>query len=258
MGSSPEELAQLKRELEQERASDFDMFVAQSSGPRHVVELSQPFYMSQYEVTVAQFRQFVEETSYQPSAERAGNARFTWKSFVPETDPTKQPVCGVSWDDANAFCQWLTAKSSTDQSNLVYELPTEAQWEYACRAGSQSLWSSGDEAMALSEYAIVGQKGTPHPAVVGLRRANAFGLFDMHGNVDEWCLDWHNHDFYGRSALTDPVFNDSPKDAGSGRVARGGSWNADDWWSRSATRAYDFPTSPTFAKGFRVVGNLSP
>lgn len=253
MGCTAEELAQLRKELELAEASDFDKFVAQSSGPQHIVELSQPFYIGQYEVTVAQFRRFVEATNHQPTAERKDPSHFTWRKFVLDTDAERQPVCGVGWEDAQAFCRWLSV-----QTQSVYDLPNEAQWEYACRAGSQSLWSFGDDAAALSEHAIVGQKGTPYPASVGLRRANAFGLFDMHGNVDEWCLDWHNASFYGRSPLVDPVFDQAPKEAASDRVARGGAWNADAWWSRSATRAYDFPTAPTFAKGFRVVGTLSP
>ncbi len=248
MGSTPEELAQLKKELEDTNASDFDKFVAQSSGPRHVVELTEPFYMGQHEVTVAQFRQFVEATNYRPSAEDNGSADLTWKKFIPDTAPEKQPVCGVSWEDARAFCRWLS-----DQTKSAYNLPTEAQWEYACRAGSQALWSFGDDPTGLSEHAIVGAVGTPYPAEIGLKRANAFGLFDMHGNVDEWCLDWHNKDFYTRSPLVDPSFEAKPQDAASGRVARGGSWNAKHWWSRSATRAYDFPAKPTFPKGFRVV-----
>ncbi len=154
--------------------------------------------------------------------------------------------------------QSLSGNALIDAGSHDYDLPTEAQWEYACRAGSQSLWSSGDDVATLSEQAIVGQKGTPHPASIGLRRANAFGQFDMHGNVDEWCLDWHSGDFYSRSPLSDPVFSEQPMDANSGRVARGGAWNADSRWARSATRAYDFPTSPTFAKGFRVVCHLIP
>lgn len=251
MGSTPEELAQLARELQERGASDFDKFVAQSSGPKHTVEISQPFYMGMYEVTIAQFQQFADETDYVPSAERAGNARFTWKSFIPDTDRNRQPVCGVSWVDADAFCQWLSRKESTESEQQAYALPSEAQWEYACRAGSETLWSCGDAAQ-LVEHAIVEQAGQPYPAGVGLRRANPFGLLDMHGNVDEWCIDWHNNSYYARSPLIDPVYVDPPKEGGSGRVARGGAWNAATWWSRSSTRAYDFPVTPTFPKGFRI------
>lgn len=258
MGSSSEELDQLKQEVERLNASDFEKFCALGSGPRHVVELSQPFYLGTYEVTIANYRQFLEEAKYIPTAERVENPRLNWKMFVPNSDPAKQPVCGVSWDDARAFCQWLGDKTSTAKTQEIYDLPSEAQWEYACRAGSQTLWSFGNDVQGLSEYAIYGLKGTPYPAAIGLRRANAFGLFDMHGNVDEWCLDWHNHQYYARSPLVDPLYNDAPNDAASGRVARGGAWNADAWWSRSTTRAYDFPTSPNFSKGFRIVRKIPP
>ncbi|MDB5347353.1 MAG: prkC 13 [Schlesneria sp.] len=256
MGSTADELAQLKRELEERGASDFDKFVAISSSPRHTVELSQPFYMSAYEVTVAQFQAFVQETNHRATADQAGNPRFTWKTFVPDVDLTRQPVAGVSWEDADAFCRWLSKKAPAGEEPQQYDLPTEAQWEYACRAGTETLWSCA--AMPLSEHAIVEQQGQPFPTQVGLRRPNAFGLFDMHGNVDEWCRDWHNHNFYARSPLIDPVYLEAPVDAGSGRVARGGAWNALAWWSRSATRTYDFPVSPTFAKGFRVVCRIQP
>jgi serine/threonine protein kinase/formylglycine-generating enzyme required for sulfatase activity len=254
MGSMPDELNTLKLELEERGASAFDQFVVMSSLPLHTVELSQPFYMSAYEVTVAQFQQFVQETSYVTTGEQATNARFTWKSFVPEVDLTKQPVVGVSWEDADEFCKWLSRKSSPDETPQQYSLPTEAQWEYACRAGTDSLWSCADN--LLHEYAIIEQQGQPYPAQIGLRRPNPFGLFDMHGNVDEWCLDWHNVQYYARSPLVDPAFVERPNDRGSGRVARGGAWNASAWWSRSSTRTYDAPLNPIFAKGFRVVCKL--
>lgn len=257
MGSTPAELEALRSEVTGLGGNDYDIFIALSSGPRHRVELSEPFYLGSHEVTVGQYRKFIGSTGYQPSAERAGTARFSWTKFVPSTDADQHPVCGVSWKDAEAFCEWLTRESG-ESTSLVFGLPTEAQWEYACRAGTESLWSFGNNPEALSEHAITGLKGSPHPAPVGLRRPNPFGLFDMHGNVDEWCLDWHNRDFYGRSPLTDPLFNLPPTDTGSGRVARGGAWNADSWWSRSATRAYDYPESPTFSKGFRVALRIPP
>ena len=256
MGSMPAELNTLKIELEERGASAFDQFVAMSSLPLHTVELSQPFYMSAYEVTVAQFQQFVQETGYVTTGEQATNARFTWKSFVPEVDLTKQPVVGVSWEDADEFCKWLSRKSSPDETAQQYDLPTEAQWEYACRAGTDSLWSCADN--LLHEYAIIEQQGQPYPAQIGLRRPNPFGLFDMHGNVDEWCLDWHNVQYYARSPLVDPAFVERPNDRGSGRVARGGAWNASAWWSRSSTRTYDAPLNPIFAKGFRIIRKLPP
>jgi len=256
MGSTPEELSALKAHVKGLGGSDYDLFIAGCSGPRHVVELSRPFYMSACEVTVGAYRRFLEETGHQPTAERSGKNRFTWTKFIPPGGAELIPVCGVSWEDAHAFCEWLTRTEFPDAEGPRYELPTEAQWEFACRAGTETLWSCGNEAAQLSEVAIFGLKGTPFPAPVGLRRANAFGLYDMHGNVDEWCLDWHIRDYYGRSPLVDPAHVQTPTDAGSGRVARGGAWNADSWWLRSATRAYDFPENPTFPKGFRVVRTI--
>ena len=250
MGSTPEELANLNMKLQQAGLGAYEKFVASTSGPRHFVEISKPFYMGRHEVTVAQFRRFADETNHQPSAESIGNARFTWKQFIPEIDPEDHPVCGVSWDDATAFCRWLSNKTKQD-----YALPTEAQWEFACRAGSQTLWSFGDDETELSQHANTAPAHTPLPPPVGQKLANPFGLFDMHGNVDEWCLDWHHRDFYDRSPIVDPVYLSDPGDPVSGRVARDGSWNAVPWWSRSTTRAYDFPTSPTHPKGFRVVIN---
>ncbi|HVW01233.1 MAG TPA: formylglycine-generating enzyme family protein [Planctomycetaceae bacterium] len=241
MGSTPDELAILKQLLTAENASEFDRFVSQTSGPRHAVEITRPFYMSQYEVTAAQFQEYTR------------TPRLDW--LPPDGNPAEQPICGVSWEEAKAFCRWLN-DNAPPGSEGTFDLPTEAQWEYACRAGTQSLWSFGDDPVALSEYAIVDQKGSRYPAPIGLRRANPFGLWDMHGNVSEWCQDWHIQDFYGRSPLQDPVYDAQPNQSSSGRVVRGGSWNAATWMSRSAMRSYDSPTSPVFAHGFRVVKSI--
>lgn len=253
MGSTPEELSQLVSELEKAGDSEFNKFSAKSSEPRHRVRLTEPFYLGQFEVTVAQFRQFAN--SPQNLIKPPADAHFSWKQFVSEPDAERQPVFGVSWDEAAAFCKWLS-----EREGMNYQLPTEAQWEFACRAGSQTLWSFGDDPSNLESHALVGQLGTPGPPLVGLKSANPFGLFDMHGNVDEWCLDWHNHGFYARSPLLNPAMIDQPTDAASGRVARGGSWNAAAWWSRSATRTYDFPSAPVHPKGFRVTisGKILP
>jgi serine/threonine protein kinase/formylglycine-generating enzyme required for sulfatase activity len=251
MGSMQEELAQLVQELQQTGASEFNKFSAKSSSPRHRVRLTDAFYLGQFEVTVGQFRQFAD--SPQNTFKPAAAARFTWRQFATAADAERQPVVGVSWDEADAFCRWLS-----EREKVICRLPSEAEWEYACRAGSETLWSFGNEIKDLEANAIVGQMGTASPACVGLKHPNPFGLYDMHGNADEWCLDWHNHSFYGRSPLLNPLMVDPPTDAGSGRVSRGGSWNAEAWWSRSATRTYDFPSTPVHPKGFRVVisGNL--
>jgi len=246
MGSTPEEIKDLLLLLEETGASEYDKFSARSSAPRHQVRLTDPFYMGQFEVTVAQFQKFAE--SPQGKTEKPAGSHFNWQQFVAEGQSEKQPVLGVSWDEAQAFCQWLS-----ELEHKRYGLPTEAQWEFACRAGTQTLWSFGDDQNQLESHAIVEQRGTPRPTSIGLKAANPFGLHDMHGNVDEWCLDWHERGFYGSSPLLDPACLNHPNDPASGRVSRGGSWNARAWFSRSASRTYDFPSTPVHPKGFRVV-----
>ena len=241
MGSTQEEVNALLLELEQRGEGDFEKFVAGSSGPKHTVQLSQPFYMAQHEVTLSQFRRFVEATDYHTTLEDAPAPGYTWKSWDVEGPPENQPVWGVSWEDARAFCRWLS-----DQHNRLYSLPTEAQWEYACRAGSQTLWTFGDDPVLLESYAVYGDRQATAPSPVGSKQPNAFGLYDMHGNVNEWCLDWHSRDFYSKPAAGfDPICANKMEDPASGRVVRGGSWNLAAWWSRSSVRAYDFPATPS-------------
>lgn len=254
MGNSPDEVASLLQALKLANADQFTLFTAESSVPHHRVQLVQPFYMGQFEVTVSQFEHFVAETHYVSTLENIDSPRFTWKQFSTGEATEKQPVCGVSWEDAKAFCEWLSEKERAH-----YSLPTEAQWEYACRAGNDGRWSFGDSELLLENYAIFGQDASTSPAAVGTKRPNAFGLYDMHGNVEEWCFDWHSAEFYKVSPEVDPVFTGPVNDSASGRVARGGSWNAASWRTRSATRTYDFPKTPVFARGFRVAmtGNLT-
>jgi formylglycine-generating enzyme required for sulfatase activity len=252
MGSTPVEVQELLRDLEQLKPTAFDKFVATSSAPQHRVRLSQPYYIGEYEVTVAQFQQFSEATKQ--ATEKSSKATYFWRDYVTEDPVDQQPVVGVSWDDAQAFCRWLS-----EREKLKYDLPTEAQWEFACRAGTQTLWSGGNGEATLENQAVYGFK-TATPSRIGQKAANSFGLYDMHGNVPEWCVDWHVSSFYTPLLAIDPVCLNAPNDPGSGRVARGGSWNSDAWWSRSAVRDYDSPSLPVRAKGFRVVirGNLKP
>jgi eukaryotic-like serine/threonine-protein kinase len=243
MGSTQEEIDSLLAELRDLGVGDFGKFAAQTSAPRHRVRITHPIYLARSEVTRGQYEKFVEAQKYVPSAERLGELKFNWRDFG---DDPNQPVLGVSWEDANAFCRWLI-----EEEGLEYSLPSEAQWEWACRAGTTTLWSHGDDVTQLAEYAVYGKGGMPEP--VESRKPNPFGLHDMHGNVDEWCYDWHMRDFYSRSPLDHPVNDVAPTDAGSGKVSRGGAWNAAAWWSRSATRTYDYAASPTLPKGFRVI-----
>jgi len=253
MGTTFDEIAHLSEVLKQLGADDYTMFAMRSSAPQHPVQLTQPYYVGQFEVTVAQFRQFLEEANYVSTLEDLNPRRFVWRDFVNENISVQQAVCGVSWTDARAFCEWLSKKE-----NRHYDLPTEAQWEYACRGGNDRRWSYGNQVSELQQYAVFGQAASA-PSVVGSLKPNAFGLYDMHGNVEEWCVDWHKFEFYATSPLEDPINDGITTDPASGRVVRGGRWVSPEWLTRSATRVYDFPAIPAHPHGFRVVltGDLS-
>ncbi len=240
MGFMDAELAAFRAELKTlSRVGEFERFAAESSGPRHAVRITRPFYLAKYETTAALFRRFVETTDYTPTG------TIDWTMFVtPGQDG--QPVLGVSWADATAFCAWLG-----QADGRAYDLPTEAQWEYAARAGNPGLWSFGDDPKQLIDHAVVEQSARA-AGPVGLKKPNPFGLFDMHGNVDEWCRDWHIADYYRRSPVDDPAYLEPPTQPNTGRVARGGAWSAAGLYSRSAARTFDNPTNPAMPKGFRV------
>ncbi len=233
-----------------------------SEGPQHEVEITQPFCMEQSDVTVGQFRQFVKATGYKTQAEREGGAvrGFPNGGFkdVANTDwlnpgfaqTDDHPVVCVSWNDAVEFCQWLSK-----QEGKTYRLPTEAEWEYSCRAGSRGRWSFGDDEGELWDYARVGGNSQHHSWPVAGLKANAWGLYDMHGNVEQWCQDLFDPNDYKTSPPKDPP---GPA-AGDERVARGGFWLWDDaWWSRSAMRHKHNPAGRANFIGFRVVLVVSP
>ena len=196
--------------------------------------ISKPFYLGSTNVTVAQYAQFVKDTGrphQEPSIQQSGD----------------HPVVQVSWDDAQEFCQWLSKKTGK-----TVGLPTEAQWEYACRAGSQPRFSFGDKAADLGDYSwySANSGGTTHP--VGRKRPNAWGLFDMHGNAWQWCSD-----YYGPYVTTDKTDPAGPK-AGKQRVLRGGAWISDGPANcRSAHRGGDTPATLNPYYGFRVAMGTS-
>ncbi len=241
MGFTDAELAALRAEMKAApNVGAYERFAAESSGPRHTARITRPFYLAKYETTAAQFRRFVAEAGHRPTG------TIDWTAFVAPGQEDRQPVVGVSWADADAFCRWLGAADGG-----AYDLPTEAQWEYAARAGGAGLWSFGDDPRKLIDHAAVGL-AAPAPGPVGLKAANPFGLFDVYGGVTEWCRDWHVADYYRRAPIDDPVNPDPPTDPATGRAARGGSWNAPGVHARAAFRAFNNPTNPTMPKGFRV------
>jgi hypothetical protein len=218
------------------------------SSPQHKVRITQPFYFGEHEVTVGQYRRFLEATNYVSTMEQLGIKRFTWSASAVEPRADERAVIGVSWEDAKAFCKWLS-----EEEGQTYDLPSEAQWEYACRAGTTTAWSFGADAADLKDHAVFGRPSFWPAEVVGSKAANPFGLFDVHGNADEWCLDWHQRDFYSHSPVDDPLCTTDPQVKGAGRVARGGAAVSAPWWTRSTSRGFDYPATPNNPKGFRIV-----
>jgi eukaryotic-like serine/threonine-protein kinase len=258
MGSSQEEIDTW---LKVKQDADWYKELLLSEGPQHEVEITQPFYMGQTDVTVGQFRQFVKATGYQTPAEREGGAvrgfpnggfkevaNTNWLN-PGYTQTDDHPVVCVSWNDAVEFCQWLSK-----EEGRTYRLPTEAEWEYSCRAGSKGRWSFGDNEGELWDYARVGGNSQNHSWPVAGLKANAWGLYDMHGNVTEWCQDLFDPNYYKTSPLQDPP---GPA-AGDERVIRGGLWLWGADVCRSAMRNKVIPAGRANFGGFRVVLVVSP
>jgi formylglycine-generating enzyme required for sulfatase activity len=209
-------------------ASDSD--ARDDEKPQHPVRITRPFYLGATEVTQGQYRLV---TGQNPSYFKGSD---------------ELPVENVSWDDAVAFCDKLNEKERASLEGYTYRLPTEAEWEDACRARSTTRYSFGNDAASLGDYAWYdGNSGSEtHP--VGQKRPNAYDLHDMHGNVWEWCQDWYDKDYYGRSPRSDP-----PGPPGAAfRVRRGGSWSRDPAIARSAYRNGRTPEDRNFDFGFRV------
>lgn len=264
-------------------------------GPQHEVEITKPFYMGVHEVTRGQFRAFVAGSGYRTDAESdgkgggyydeqqrkffVGGEGYNWRNtgFLQTDD---HPVVNVTWNDAVAFCGWLSRTSKKEAG-----LPTEAQWEYACRAGTTTRFHGGDADIDLKPLGNIadlnlrqhwnyrgnfrddaaGRKfeqeitawfnrvswydGYTFTGPVGQYEANSWGLYDMHGNVWEWCQDWYAADYYRKSPKQDP----SGPDSGTRRVGRGGSFDYHPRLCRSAGRGYGEPDGRVSGVGFRVV-----
>ncbi|MDO4629045.1 MAG: formylglycine-generating enzyme family protein, partial [Planctomycetia bacterium] len=215
-----------------------------SDETQHRVTLTRGFWMLETEVTVGMFKSFVNATGY----ESKGNTPFGWTRSIWNQDSKyswrspgfsqtdSHPVTCVSWADAQAFCKWLTGKVG-----ITISLPSEAQWEYACRAGTTGKYAGNLDSMA---WYYGNSSNRPHP--VGTKQANAWGLYDMHGNVWEWCQDWYGN--YPTNSVTDPTGPTS----GSDRVYRGGSWDSYAEGCRSAYRSDYSPEYRNSSLGFRV------
>ena len=208
----------------------------QNDETQHQVKVSD-FYMSKYELTVGEFRKFVEATRYSADS----------RSLIGQEN---HPVVYVSWNDAVAYCEWLSKTTGKR-----YRLPTEAEWEYACRAGTTTSFNTGinlttEQANYDGNFPYGGNaKGLYRQKTVPVDSfaPNAFGLYNMHGNVWEWCSDWYGT--YPSGTGENPVGPSS----GSLRVLRGGSWTYDAESCRSADRYWDAPGGRGGGVGFRLV-----
>ena len=210
-------------EGEKDRFSDYEDQVR--------VTLTQPLELGKYEVTQGQWKSVM--------------GTEPWLNQGGVQIGEENPVTYVNWDDATEFCKTLTAterKAGTLKSDEEYRLPTDAKWEYACRAGTKTAFSFGDDESKLGEYARFRGNAVdverPRANKVGLKKPNPWGLHDMHGNVCEWCWDWYDEK---RSDGTDPV----GPEKGLGRVIRGGSWWNDPGSCRSAYLRIDNPAYST-------------
>jgi len=194
--------------------------------PAHEVSLTEPFHMGKYEITQEQYELVM------------GTNRSTLTGH-------DLPVGAASWDDAQEFC-----RNASEWTGLAVRLPTEAEWEYACRAGTRTTYYTGDayEDLDRAAWYVENSNGTIHP--VGKKVPNAWGVHDMHGNVSEWVLDCWGP--YRSEAAVDPQ---GPAQ-GTQRVKRGGSWAPGRW--RSASRFADYPGHHFNGIGFRVVADVPP
>jgi formylglycine-generating enzyme required for sulfatase activity len=224
--------------------------------PQHRVVLTRPFRMAATEVTLGQFKKFVAATGHVTDVEKlaemappADQRNYRYRTYLTANPAASDddPAQAVSFNDASAFCEWLSTQDGTK-----YRLPTEAEWEYACRAGTTTLYSFGDDHSRLSEY---GWFSVPNlPSVVkgtGRLKPNPFALFDMHGGVAEWCID--GYDKYGDAQLTDPIV----AAAGRPHVLRGGMFTVRAGLCRSAARTYSLPNMSDYRMGFRCVCEMS-
>jgi formylglycine-generating enzyme required for sulfatase activity len=207
--------------------------------PQHKVTLSRAFYLGVHTVTQGQWQQLMGTTPWQgqEDVKIGGTIAATY----------------ISWEDSVQFCQRLSAREGRR-----YRLPTEAEWEWSCRAGTTTQYSFGDDEQQLKQYAWYGAGffsllfGSGSAEAVGQKSANPFGLYDMHGNVYEWCSDWYDSGYYSKS----PEQNPTGPASGSSRVLRGGGWSSVPIYLRSCYRYCDAPGNRYYYVGLRVLCEL--
>ncbi|MDR3323848.1 MAG: formylglycine-generating enzyme family protein [Zoogloeaceae bacterium] len=191
--------------------------------PSHSMHISESFYLGKHEVTQSEWEAVMGKN---PSHFQGADL----------------PVENVSWDDIQIFIQRLNRKEETER----YRLPTEAEWEYAARAGTTTFWSFGNK--SAGQYAWYSSNSDQQTHPVGQKEPNPWGLYDMHGNVWEWVEDWYDETYYAKSPATDAT---GPAE-GIRHVLRGGGWDCTTGYMRSAIRSFDLPENKNERSGFRL------
>ncbi|MEI8375314.1 MAG: formylglycine-generating enzyme family protein [Planctomycetota bacterium] len=206
---------------------DSDNDPVREAKPQHRVRITKPFYLGKHEVTQEQWK-----------VVKGSNPSYV--------NSSTHPVERVSWEDCQRFLDKLNGRQGNPKGK--FQLPTEAQWEYACRAGSTKKHCFGDDVSQLGDYAWYDTNSGRRTHPVGRKKPNAFGLYDMHGNVGEWCQDWWHEDYYAKSPTADPT---GPT-TGTAHVRRGGSAYLSAEGCCSANRMYLLPGDSDLDLGFRI------
>jgi formylglycine-generating enzyme required for sulfatase activity len=263
MGSTPAEVNWALDYAQKNKINDkYYLERVPSEAPRHHVKITKPFYLAMYPVTQGEYEKVmgtnssaftekrVEAAAFKPRLrESEAKYRVDNGTKVVGEDTSRHPVKTVNWDEATEFCRRLSTMPAEKAARRVYRLPTEAEWEYACRAGTTTRWYCGDDEVGLQERAWFNKNALRMTHPVGQKCPNAWGLYDMSGNVWQWCSDWFSQDYYKQSPPSDPI--GSP--AGSSRVVRGGSWYSHSSACRSASRSSHGAAYRSHHVGFRVV-----
>ncbi len=248
MGSTDEQVAATMKVADELKIDQWTKDrIQKNERPQHRVVITKPFFVSATEVTVGQFKRFSAATGLVTEAEKAALDDPTAKTYL-SAGGDDLPAAYITWNDAVAYCQWLSTQEKT-----TYRLPTEAEWEYACRAGTITQYSYGDDYNELPKYGWSNQKARETPHLVSTLLPNPFGLFDMHGNLNELCGDYYDDKGYEASPANDPI---GPS-TGQGRVIRGGNWNNYAASCRSASRSNALASLQLIRYfGFRCVSEL--
>jgi serine/threonine protein kinase len=255
MGTPSDELESMLTRATTDAQRDY----LRAEGPVRTVQFDRPFYFGATEVTFPEFRRFIEATAYRTAAERGakgygwhqasqtwqydqGGSGYSWRNLGDLKITDEMPVMNIAWEDALHYCDWLNTQPSPAGVSLRVRLPWEREWEYAARAGSPAPWCFGDDGQLVRDYGWTTENAR-WPQPVGERRPNAFGLFDLYGNVSEWCGDR----LEDRTDLHQPVNYET-------RVKRGGGFSDPPQSTRSAARRWLHPTTPY--GGFRIAAEI--